>query len=228
MSWPRKLVALIRSIIKLEQALIHTHIPGQIISYNATTNLASIQPCVNIIRTTDPDNMGGLEQAVLEDVPVKHQGSGKIVLTCAPQVGSYGILHISERALDDWLVKGGKNNPSNARRFDLSDAFFDPGIYPLIVDGNNGLLVPPVNTDRIEMRTRLGTGYVAVVDDGNIEIDGLVTVKIGGSAASEPAMHGTKFITKYNAHVHSTAFGPSGIPAVPWLSTDNSLKVKIG
>ncbi|NIS15866.1 MAG: hypothetical protein GWN96_06460 [candidate division Zixibacteria bacterium] len=159
---------------------------------------------------------------------MRQYGSGKCLLTIAPQAGSYGYYHVSQRALDSWLTKGGIVDPSSSRKFDISDGVFEPGLYPLIPDGDNGLIVPAINTDRIELRTRVGTCYVAVLDDETVEIDAPVTVKVGGAAATEPAMQGSKFITKYNAHTHSTAFGPSGAPIVPWVPADNSTKVKIG
>ncbi len=173
----RHIKKLIRRMINNAVSDIHTSMPAQVISYDAATNLVSIQPVINIIRSDDPDN-DVIQMPVLEDIPCKQFGSGKCLLTIAPQAGSYGVFHVSERSIENWIVEGGIVNPSSIKRFDISDGFFDPGVYPIMADGDNGLIVPPINTDRIELRTRLGTTFISVVDDGTIEITTPTTATI--------------------------------------------------
>jgi hypothetical protein len=163
MSWGRELnkfvKKMVRSILAEE---VHTHLPAQVVSYDGTIELPQI-----------------------DDVPVKQFGSGKLLFSVAPQVDSYGVFHVSERNLEVWLTKGGVVDPGSSRKFNLSDGWFDPGAYPLIADGDNGLISPAINTDRIEMRTRAGTSYIYVKDDGTVELksnnDGTVTIATNGT-----------------------------------------------
>ena len=67
---------------------------------------------------------------------------------------------------------------------------------------------------------------IILKSDSHVEIEG-IQIRVG-AGATEPAMQGTKFITKYNAHTHTGAFGPTGPPIVPWTVADNSTKVKVG
>ena len=170
MGFAREIITLIKRVIAERLASVHTHIPAEVVSYNAATNLCSVKPCIKSIRTEDPNNMTTIALPQIDDIPVKQFGSGKCLLTIAPQVGSYGILHTTERDIENWIINGGIVDPASSRKFDIGDGFFDPGVYPIKADGDNGLVSPDINTDRIEMRTRLGTAYVAVKDDGSIEI----------------------------------------------------------
>ena len=173
-----------RLVFRREIADVHTHAVAQVVSYAALTNTCSIQPCIRRIRSEDPNNLTTVQLPQIDDVPVMHRGSGKCLLTVAPQAGSYGVLHVSERSLDNWILSGGIVDPSSARKFDIGDGFFDPGAYPAMLDGNNGSLAVPVNTDRIELRDRLGTSYVAVTDAGVVELNavaGNITMAIDGT-----------------------------------------------
>ncbi len=165
MSLIRDIKKLIRVMIDAYAADIHTHMPAQVISYDATANTVSVQPCIKRVRTDDPNNLTTAALPVLEDVPVKQFGSGDFVLTVPPSVDSYGLLHVNERELEQWLDRGGVVDPATVRKFDLSDAIFDPGMY--VINGITG----GVNTDRIEIRSMDGTVFIAILDTGEISIE---------------------------------------------------------
>lgn len=162
---------------------IRTHVIGQVVSYDPEANTAVIQPVLKIIRGTDVNNMTTLQSALLSDVPVRQYGSGKLWVTIAPAVGSYGFLHISDRAIDGWLSAGGIVEPTSTRTHDLSDAVFEPSLTPLIEDGDNGAFSVAVATDRVSLRTRSGDTQVSVLEDESIEITttGTVTLDNGST-----------------------------------------------
>ena len=166
-----EIARLVRAITKRHLADVHTHLPAQVVSYNAATNTCSVQPCVKRMRTEDSNNLQTVTLPQIDDVPVMLFGSGKCIMTVAPQAGSYGLLHTTERAIENWMLQGGTVEPTSSRMHDISDSFFQPGAYPLIADGDNGLIAPPIEIDRIELRTRLGTTYVSVTDDNQVAIE---------------------------------------------------------
>ncbi|MCP4712580.1 MAG: hypothetical protein GY869_28480 [Planctomycetes bacterium] len=185
MSLGNAIKGLVRRLFAAEVANIHTHIPAQVVSYTAATNLAVIQPSIMRIRSEDPNNLKTVQLPQIEDVPVQQVGSGLVLCTCAPVAGSYGTFHVCERSLENWIVKGGIEPPTSARKFDISVGFFQPGAYPL------GTIPAPVNTDRIEFRTLLGTSYISLLDTGAIEIEsmnlGKINVAITGDITLESA-----------------------------------------
>jgi hypothetical protein len=168
-------------MIAASLAGLRTHIPAQVVSYDAATNTVSVQPCIQVIRSEDPTNLSPRNLPVLENVPVRQYGSGKLFFTVAPAVDSYGVLHIMDRDLHRWLSSGGIVYPGASRKFDLSDAIFEPGILPYVDDGDNGQMSEPVKTDRISLRTRSGLTEVSVCVDESIAInvnDGAAAIEI--------------------------------------------------
>ena len=133
MSWISKLVKLVRSLVDEKFADVHTHLPAQVVSYDAATNLVSIQPCIDRFRIDDPNNITSVHLPQIDDVPVHHYGSGKCLVTVAPQVDSYGTYHVCERSITKWISQGGIATPDTSRKFDISDGFFVPGIYPTVL-----------------------------------------------------------------------------------------------
>lgn len=220
MGFARDIAKMVRRMIKAAFADVHTHLPAQVVSYNALTNTATIQPCINRFRTEDPDNET-VTLPEIEDVPVQLVGSGKLFCHRAPQVGSYGVLHVSEREIETWMLKGGVVDPQSSRRFDISDGFFEPGIYPLMVDGNNGLIVPPLPTDRIGFRTRLGNSEISLLDDGSVEIAVLTADSVGAtitlgvdcSIAIDNATAGSSITLGNDGSILAT--GPAGYVSIP-------------
>jgi hypothetical protein len=189
MKWTTELVMLIERLVsKVLSSSVRTNIPAQVVSYDPDENTCSVQPCIMRIRTDDPNNLEPIALPQVDDIPVKHQGSGKLGLFVAPQIGSYGELRVFDRDISRWIQEGGTQPAGSTRTFHFSDAVFDPGLYPLREDGDNGKLPVPVATDRISLRLRDGTAEVSVLDDGSVEIKfpsgKTMTLNEGSDAAS--------------------------------------------
>ncbi|MCK5610784.1 hypothetical protein KAR91_53420 [Candidatus Pacearchaeota archaeon] len=170
MSLVSQIVYLVSRLVPVHLSKVRTNIPAQVISYDPANNTCSVQPSIMQIRSDDPNNLEPLVLPQVDDIPVKQQGSGKFLLSIAPAVGSYGELRVFDRDISKWLQEGGTQSPGSTRQFHFSDAIFDPGIYPLKADGDNGKLAVPVATDRISLRLRDGTAEMSVLEDGNIEV----------------------------------------------------------
>lgn len=164
-----EIIKLCNAVVKRFLADVHTQMPARVVSYDAATNTCSIQPSIMRIRTDDPNNDGFIILPQIDNVPVKMQGSGKLFLSVCPQVDSYGEYRIQERSIAKWLNNGGSTSPDSLRKFHISDGVFDPGLYPLVADGDNGKIAIPPETDRIALRTRDNTGFIALTDKGDIE-----------------------------------------------------------
>jgi len=184
MGWIRDIERLIKRLINAELVSVHTNLIGQVVSYDGVTNTCSVQPVQQRMRINDPDNLTTVSLPQLDEVPVKQFGSGKLLLSVAPKVGSYGEIRVSERAIENWLMDGGIASPGSPRKFDISDSVFDPGLYPLIEDGDNGLIASAIKTDRVELRTRSAKTSVGVIDDETLEIKNEnATISLASSGA---------------------------------------------
>lgn len=109
---------------------VHTAIPAMVKSYDASTQLAEVEPAIKR-RFVKPD---GTESArdlpVIVNVPVVFPRAGDFFLSFPIAPGDFVLLVFSERSMDQWLEKGGKQDPIVSTTFDLSDAVAIPGVYP--------------------------------------------------------------------------------------------------
>lgn len=178
MSLWSKLEDFVRGVLNIETARLRTNTVCQVVSYDATTNLVSLQPCIMAVRTDDPDSPTK-QLPQVNDIPVYQFFSGKVGCTVAPAAGSYGLYVVSDRKIDNWIAQGGVVPSGSRERFDLSNGFFLPGLFPDIVDGDNGKFAVPIETGKIELRTRDRTGYVSLDGTtGQVDISGNFTVDV--------------------------------------------------
>lgn len=105
-------------------ATIHTSIPAVVVSYDAATQRATVQPCIKRRLGTGET----FEYPALVDVPVKQPSTADYAIHLPVSAGTEGLLHFSERSLDEWLIEGGTGvEASDPRRFDEQDGVFAPG-----------------------------------------------------------------------------------------------------
>ena len=92
---------------------LHAAMPGNILSYDASSGLASVQPALR--RKTASDEI--LTAPVLNDVPVFRPSA-----EFTPSPGDPCILLFMDFCMDGWLESGQPVLPPSPRCHDLSDA----------------------------------------------------------------------------------------------------------
>jgi hypothetical protein len=174
------------SVFDAKKYELRTHVFVKVLEYDGATNAIKVQQVRKAIRFTDAENIETVELPPLSEVIVRQVGSGKLWLTVAPQVDTYGYLHISDRDIDAWRENGGKDSdrfvePTDTRCMDLRDAVFEPSLIHLGDDEDSGAFGEPIKTDRISLRTRSGLTEISILDDESITVnvnDGNATVVI--------------------------------------------------
>lgn len=142
----------------------HTATPGILQSFDLDNQTAVVQPAIR--RLLLPEGKL-VELPPCVDVPVCFAGG---VLTFEVSSGMDVLLVFSERAIDNWHLRGGVQNPSEIRHFDLSDGFAFLGF------NSRPKVLPDVHADASELRLRDGSNRISVRKDG--------TVHIGAAASS--------------------------------------------
>lgn len=107
---------------------VHTSIPGRVESYDSSTQRASVQP---LLKRGYEDEEGERQVEILpviQDVPIVFPGSGSYADTFPISKGDIVLLVFMENSIDRWLSVGGLIDPSDDRRFALSDAVAIPGL----------------------------------------------------------------------------------------------------
>lgn len=110
---------------------IHTCIPGQIESFNALLNKASVKP---LIKRKVGKNI--LSLPVITEVPVQFPSSGNVGVVFPLNRGDGCLILFSEVSLENYLNSiGNEVEPGDDRTFSLSDAVCIPGVSPFSKPG---------------------------------------------------------------------------------------------
>ena len=149
---------------------VHTALPGQIISYDYSTQKASIQPSLKksyLDGTTQ-------EMPILNNVPVIFPRSGEASFTFPVLPGDTCLLLFIERSTDLWKSVGGIVAPNDPRKFDLSDAVAIMGLIPFsensLSENNEDVLLTYKNSS------------IRIKASGDIQIATSAKVAIGNTS----------------------------------------------
>jgi len=218
MTSPVTMTDAIRLAILYQLNNIHTALPGAIISYDYTTQKASIQPLLNKVwadGTTTP-------MPVLDNVPVIFPRAGGASLTFPGAEGDTCLLLFIERSIDQWLEVGGQVSPQDPRKMSLSDAVAIMGLYPFSEAS------PATNNDDL-LLTYNGSSF-RIKKSGDIVIETSSKVAIGTSVVEllqqiSDTLAGIAAITT-TVTVPSTPFGPVPFP-IDNIATFTAIKGQI-
>lgn len=136
------LAQVIQQTVEARLCDLHTAMPGRILSYDAATQKAKVQP--ELKRKFRDGSL--VDPPVIPDVPVAMPRAGKAFLSLPLKQGDQVLLIFGERSLDTWKQNGGSVDPSTeSRKHDYSDAYAIPGGYPFSnpapMDPNDLILV---------------------------------------------------------------------------------------
>jgi hypothetical protein len=136
----------------------HTALPGIVQSFNKDDQTAEVQPAIR--RLLLPE--GQLVTLPLcVKVPCYFPGGA---VTFEIKSGDDCALMVSERAIDAWWKKGGVQDPTELRSFDLTDSFAFVGFQSL------PQALQDLHATATELRTRSGLNRISVRADGTIHL----------------------------------------------------------
>jgi len=133
-------------------------IPGHVLDFDPDRQMASIQ--IGIEKST-PE--GFVTHSEIINVPVAFDGDS-VVFGHSIEPGCEGLIHFSQRGVDNWMNTGGTAPPSTLRKFDKSDAFFSPS-YRSIPNAIKGF-----KNDGAWMMTKDGSSWFHLKSDGSIDV----------------------------------------------------------
>ncbi|CAM0106110.1 baseplate spike [Vibrio phage 209E38-1] len=135
-------------------------IPGHIVDFNSDDQTATVQ--IGIERVDDDGTLSAHPEIIM--VPVGFDGDD-VVFGHKISPGTEGLIHFSQRGVDNWMNSGGIAPPSTMRKFDITDAFFDPKFrsLPNVIRG--------FKNDGAWMATKDGSHYFHLKSDGSMDVD---------------------------------------------------------
>lgn len=158
---------------------VHTAIPAKIVSINASSGLATVQPTIKKML----DNGSSMDFPQISGVPiVVSQGANQLVSIAVPvKAGDSCLLIISEQSLEYWLY--GRETDTTLL-FDITNAICIPGLFQKPPDTffdacNSNSVIIDAGTTRLSV----GTSGISVIGsltvNGDLKVTGDQTV--GGS-----------------------------------------------
>lgn len=153
---------------------VGTSIPGNFISFDASTQLAQIQ--IGIVRIDVNGNT--FEPSPLIECPVAFLGGSQYFIEHQIDPGDECLIIFSQRCIDGWVNSGGVADNPIMRFHDFSDAAVLPGLrsQPNKINDfqNNG----------VRLRNKDGDKYIWLKNDGTAEIT-VDTLNINGNIVHE-------------------------------------------
>ncbi len=215
----------------IDSAMIDVHValPGQVQSYNAVTQTATVELQVQRVL---PQGVNFVTESlpVLENVPVMFPRTNAFMLTFPIAEGDYGLVVFNEMSIDQWRSKGDNTSPGDIGRHTLTGGVFQPGLMPL----SETVVLDDIADDVV--LGNVNGGQIRVKSSGTVEA---VAGGVGGGSADDfVAMAGqvltmlTRLETHANAHVHTGvttgpgSSGPAAAPVTPAVAAVASSNLK--
>ena len=211
---------------------------AEIVRFYPEEDTADVQPLTNLL-TRD---RGGIPLEPINRRPVIWPRFGPFVIKGELEVGDEVILVCMDRNVSDVVAKGGRQDPPDARRYSMNDAFVlagweskpnrtatPSGKKTLVISENSAnpstwirLKLEPTGEVTIEgPAIKVGTG--ATADAARVG-DG---VAAGTSLAIPPALNMAGWISAVTVFINGLAPGTLTIPIDFGLISSGSSKVKI-
>lgn len=147
---------------------IHTSMPGQIVSYNPSTNRANVQPN-GAYKSEDGRN---IQYPIIHNVPIQFpMGLGGTAGITFPIAAGDGCLLVFSETQNDDFLGGNKGDSPDMRRHSLNDAIAIPGVYARAAPSN---VAHPGDV------CVFNGGTMLRISDGSVEITG-ATLKVSGN-----------------------------------------------
>ncbi len=182
---------------------VHTCVPGKIVSFDASTGLATVLPTMQFKR---PDGTR-MDYPQISGVPVViPQASGQNAVIAYPVKAGDGCLVLfSEQSIDYWMY--GQQTDTDLK-FDLTNAICIPGLFPKV----NGALSDACKLDAVIIKN--GTASISLKNggitvNGNLTVNGKITaigdVSVSGSVSASGDVTGAG--VSLSGHMHTDSQG---------------------
>lgn len=202
-----------QKLVRHQIAMIHTVLPGVIVSYDEATQKVSVRASISS-RFEDRNGVVQVQtQPTISNVPVAFPSSTNNSITWPLTPGDPCLLVFAERSLDEWKSTGGTDiEASHLRRHSLTDAICLPGCTPFsspLPSSAFDSTAMVLRADEIRLVSAAATALIAL---GTLVDSVFTTVR-----------------TFINSHTHTSALPgvPTSPPIVPLAALPSTKASKV-
>lgn len=149
----------LRVAIEDQLARMYTAMPGIVVSYDSAKQTVDVQPTLRKQYSVTGKNV---TLPVVNRVPVAWYRAGGAFISFPIKAGDYVLLIFQKSPIDLWLKKGGVVDPTDFRKFHLTDAVAYPGVYPWTQ-------LQEVPTDRMRIQNK--KARIDLTEDGKVRFE---------------------------------------------------------
>lgn len=145
---------------KLIQSSVDDMLPGQVVAYNRTTNMATIQPMISMVTTLNEI----IPRGQVAEVPVLQLGGGGFVLNFPIKPGDLGWIKANDRDISLFTQIWQMVRPNTKRMHSFEDAIFIPSIltgFTIESPDSSNVVLQSLNAS---VRFSMGNGNVCITD----------------------------------------------------------------
>lgn len=114
-----------KTILKKLSMNLEAQLPAIVVSYNRTTNIATVRPLIGKVATSGIV----IPRAQIAAVPVLAMGCGKFVITYPLKPGDLGWIHANDRDISLFMQGKTDTVPNTKRLHSFSDSLFIPDAF---------------------------------------------------------------------------------------------------
>ena len=151
---------------------LNTIQPGKVVSYDAATNTARVQPSISVTTVDDDGTAVPVEQPTLVDIPVLQPTVGQYSITLPITPETEGLILHCQRDIDNVVLGARPGRPATTRVQHISDGLFVP--LP-ISDASRAKVVSPEGLQLRAGAVTLTVNETGVAIVGNVTVTGTVT-----------------------------------------------------
>jgi hypothetical protein len=122
------LAELIRRALESRLAQVRVSMPGAVVSYDADTKTATVQPALSDVVFNDEDERVVNDLGPIQNVPVVWPSCGALSIHANLEAGDTGDLVFATNSISDWQISGQVAAPGDLRLHPLGSAKFYPGL----------------------------------------------------------------------------------------------------
>lgn len=212
------MASMLRGVLDKYMKSVDGMLPATVVSYNRTTNRATVVPTINMVTTSGE----ALARAPYANLPVLALGGGEFFINFPLKAGDTGWIEASDRDISLWLQGAGAKaaRPNTYRAHSFSDGRFIPdvlGNYTLADDADGAMVIQHKDGSTAVVISNEGVTIKAAqtvkIEAPNVEINAPQGIAITGPVTSSGGM--TIDGITFGTHTHSgvqTGSGNTGGP----------------
>lgn len=148
------LPGLIAQMIKNNNINLEDCMPATVISYDRSSNVASIQPQIHMVATDGT----AIKRGPLAKIPVLTLGGGGFIINFPVTGGSRGWIKATDRDMSLYMQSMSAQPPNTSRLHSFSDSFFIPDVV-------SGFTIDGEDTNNMVIQNTAGTYRIALWPD---------------------------------------------------------------